>query len=521
MRAATGCPSAPRCSSRRARRSSTGSTGSPTASRLRRGRPVAHADTAGRPRAVRHRAPNVSPDATCTAGAAVGRASTALACRTVRAPGRITKRSGGSMVRASPSTPISTGPPDVTSNSVGGPLVPAREPADLAGGLERGELLGIRRAAHQHRHDAEPAGVEARPRGGAPQVRELVGVVRHEHEVAPTSTCSPDGKGEPQVERHRGRADQVGQRLGGRAQLGVAVLLRLHDLGVHAHRRVVHEDAAVDLGEVDHAGRRRRRRRRGHRPRRRGPCPRSRAKWLRVPAGITTIGMPCRLATEATSACEPSPPAMPMTSAPRATASSASASRSEPCVEHDRLDAALAAEPLELEPLRLPAAGPRVHDEHRVARAGAATTACAGSAVARPQRDPRRRGRDRGQERAPTTQHPHALAGDHHDGEEHQGDGPDRERDEPRVVPRRRHREPGRDDQDRQRHHAGEQDVPPADEPRRPGRRPRTRERQVGEPGGQPAAAGWVGAAARSPVMAAPLAGVRRRSCQVAPVSAM
>ncbi len=43
-----------------------------------------------------------------------------------------------------------------------------------------------------------------------------------------------------------------------------------------------------------------------------------------------TKGTSCSDATPATSACDPSPPAMPMTSAPRATASRASVSRSSP-----------------------------------------------------------------------------------------------------------------------------------------------------------------------------------------------
>jgi hypothetical protein len=58
--------------------------------------------------------------------------------------------------------------------------------------------------------------------------------------------------------------------------------------------------------------------------------PRSRAKWLRVPAGTQTNATSCRRATSATRACEPSPPAIPITSAPPATACSASARRSSP-----------------------------------------------------------------------------------------------------------------------------------------------------------------------------------------------
>ena len=48
--------------------------------------------------------------------------------------------------------------------------------------------------------------------------------------------------------------------------------------------------------------------------------PRSRARWLRVPAGMHTNGTPCSPAMPATSACEPSPPAIPTASTPDATA---------------------------------------------------------------------------------------------------------------------------------------------------------------------------------------------------------
>jgi hypothetical protein len=58
--------------------------------------------------------------------------------------------------------------------------------------------------------------------------------------------------------------------------------------------------------------------------------PRSRAKWFLVPAGTTTCGIPCAAATVATRACDPSPPAMPMTPAPSEIAFSASCTRSSP-----------------------------------------------------------------------------------------------------------------------------------------------------------------------------------------------
>ena len=59
------------------------------------------------------------------------------------------------------------------------------------------------------------------------------------------------GAVELEVERVEVGAEQLGQHLGRGAELGVAVLVGLHDRGVHAERHVVHEDAAVDPGQID------------------------------------------------------------------------------------------------------------------------------------------------------------------------------------------------------------------------------------------------------------------------------
>ena len=56
--------------------------------------------------------------------------------------------------------------------------------------------------------------------------------------------------------------------------------------------------------------------------------PRSRAKWLRVPYGMTTKGRSRSTATEATLATVPSPPAAPSTSASAERASSTTSSPS-------------------------------------------------------------------------------------------------------------------------------------------------------------------------------------------------
>ena len=116
----------------------------------------------------------------------------------------------------------------------------------------------------------------------------------------------------------------------GRLALGVPVLRRLDDLGVHAERDVVDEDPLVHRGQVDAPldrraeGVERGRRRRHGRGRGRGRsgcgCRRGRR-----PAATSAA-----IATLATSACDPSPPAMPITSAPRSIASRASWSRSSP-----------------------------------------------------------------------------------------------------------------------------------------------------------------------------------------------
>ena len=167
VRAATGCPAAARSSSRRASRSSTGSTAGSTGS-PRRG--AAHT---GHHRPAQGGVPQ-GPQR-------VGRTRRA---RPVQRPGARARPVASRTVEGS-------GPDDEAQRRVhgeglavdadldrparghlelgGGPLVPAREPADLAGGLERGELLGIRGAAHQHRHDTEPCRCRARGRVDAPR----------------------------------------------------------------------------------------------------------------------------------------------------------------------------------------------------------------------------------------------------------------------------------------------------------------------------------------------------------------
>ena len=95
--------------------------------------------------------------------------------------------------------------------------------------------------------------------------------------------------------------------------------------------------------------------------------PRSRAKWLRVPAEMTSSGMSCWAAMPATSAWVPSPPATPSRSAPSATALRASSSDVDDPGALEQGDLGPEGLGLLLEPElgHLPAPGPRVHDQVR------------------------------------------------------------------------------------------------------------------------------------------------------------
>ena len=81
--------------------------------------------------------------------------------------------------------------------------------------------------------------------------------------------------------------------------------------------------------------------------------PRSRAKWLRVPAEMTSNGMSCSAAIPATSAWVPSPPATPSRSAPSAMAWRASAPTSMISGPSSRATVAPRASALSLSPNRV------------------------------------------------------------------------------------------------------------------------------------------------------------------------
>jgi hypothetical protein len=184
-------------------------------------------------------------------------------------------------------------------------------------------------------------------------VVELVGVIGHEDQVC-RSVRLAAGPGVAQVDLGRVRAEQVRQDRGCCLQLRIPVIGRLDDLGIEPEGGIVDECPPLTAARSI---------------RRSTPSanastapttslrssPRSSAKWCRVPAGTHMYGTLCRAAAEATSAWEPSPPATPIASAPRAMASSASWSRSSPGPQDDRLDAAPLAFLGEVEPLRLAA----------------------------------------------------------------------------------------------------------------------------------------------------------------------
>ena len=111
-----------------------------------------------------------------------------------------------------------------------------------------------------------------------------------------------------------------------------ALLLALaivNDVGVEAEARVVDEDPAVDLADVDPA---RPRRRRGPRPHRRARAgmPRSLAKWFSVPSGSTPKAMPVSTSAAATVLTVPSPPPATISRGRRATALPTAAAISSP-----------------------------------------------------------------------------------------------------------------------------------------------------------------------------------------------
>ena len=161
-----------------------------------------------------------------------------------------------------------------------------------------------------------PVSIRSRARR---EVHELIRVIRHSTS-GDVADWSRRGRWNSRSIRAGVGPSRSGSMSGPRLELGVAVGLGLDDLRIDAQRRIVDERAVVHARKVES---------RGSTPSVNASSaprtssrsrPRSSAKWFRVPAGMQTWATSRRAATVATSACEPSPPAIPMTCAPRATA---------------------------------------------------------------------------------------------------------------------------------------------------------------------------------------------------------
>ena len=145
----------------------------------------------------------------------------------------------------------------------------------------------------------------------------LVGVVRDEHEVGRGGLLT-GRQGEAQVER-----SAPGPMRSGSVSAAVRILASRYAsdwtiLRVEPHRRVVHEDATVDLGEVDPPASTPSLERVEGADDVRPVEPEVEGEVVAGPRrDARRWGCRARLATDATRACDPSPPAMPMTSAPR------------------------------------------------------------------------------------------------------------------------------------------------------------------------------------------------------------
>ena len=157
-------------------------------------------------------------------------------------------------------------------------------------------------------------------------------------------TSSPSGRSKRRSSGWGVGADHVREHRGGRLPFGVPVLGGLNDLRVEPEGGVVHEDSSVDVREVDRAvepiGEASRAPTTSSRS-----IPRSSAKWFRVPAGITTCGMPCVSPPRRAPVTRRRPPCRSRRlRGPRRLRRAAADRRP---AEHDRLDPAIAAFPLQ------------------------------------------------------------------------------------------------------------------------------------------------------------------------------
>ena len=165
----------------------------------------------------------------------------------------------------------------------------------------------------------------------------------------------------------RARSENVRRRLEERARLGVPVGRLPNSVAVDPERDVVEEEAAVHLRDVDPALDAV-----GERVERAEQVVAIDAEVEREvvarAGGHADEREPCATAAAATTASDPSPPAMPSASAPRATASATSVGKIVVRAQDDHLDSALARPLGEAGTRSLAAARPRVDEQHGLLR---------------------------------------------------------------------------------------------------------------------------------------------------------
>jgi hypothetical protein len=185
---------------------------------------------------------------------------------------------------------------------------------DVAGGVED--------------DDPQMAAVECRAGAAGERTVKRVGVVRHEHDGKVPVLAAQVVK-ETQLRRLRAGAQHPSRGFHERTHLGIAVGRAADRIAVDAERDVLRNvrpftsamsiwrsTPSVNASSAPVTSRR--------------STPTSSAKWLRVPAGTHTKGIPYATAVATMIASDPSPPAIPSASAPPAAASRTSAARSWP-----------------------------------------------------------------------------------------------------------------------------------------------------------------------------------------------
>ena len=129
--------------------------------------------------------------------------------RTVSARGRMTNRSGGSRIMASPSMPISTRSTGTHFELRRRPLTPRGKALDFPGDLQRSEPFGVGRRLDPSVDDPQRAAVEMLASAAAAQLGQLVRVIGHQEQLG--AGCFLAGRHcEAQVEWRRRRPRRSG-----------------------------------------------------------------------------------------------------------------------------------------------------------------------------------------------------------------------------------------------------------------------------------------------------------------------